>query len=160
MLPAGNTNHGLVWKWVWDQSPYLDLRELHLLDYLCQSAFVQTINGEGAPVGQVMKSRSSIAGIVATTRLSRTLVFENLASLQAKAYVWRTPRRDVGHPGRQPRILRIDWTGDEDQIRARVREGEQPPLVYRWDPNQAEAYEREDNTKRRARLQIVLGDDI
>jgi hypothetical protein len=161
MITAGNTNHGLVWGWVWAQSKHLTRRELLLLNYLGANAFVREPNPENAPVGQVLFGRSSIAEISAFTRTSQSSVHEALNALQALAYIRRTPRYTPARGGRQRRIIQVDWTDAHDQMRTRVREGEKLPWEYRMTALDAEDYYRaNDPQTKRAKLRLIMGEDV
>lgn len=126
MIPAGDTNHGLLWAWLWEQRPHLALYEHHVLDYLTWSAHVTESNREGASVGQVLYSRSATRTITEVTGLSRSKVKSVLWDLQAThGYIHRFPRRGTRPQGHIPHIIQVYWTDEDDDARDLNRQGKQ-----------------------------------
>src|SRR4051812_41306779 len=116
------TNSWQVWEWLRDQRAHLDLYEYHVLDFLCQHAFVTEENKESAPIGRVLYGYSSIRAIVDWTELSRSKIITVLWDLQARhGYLRRWPRGSGGTHA--PHIVQIYWTPDDDARRTGVRRG-------------------------------------
>lgn len=127
MLSSGDTNHGLVWAWVQEQSDYLDIYEYRVLEYLAFSSHVTEANGEDAPIGQVLWGKSATRSISDRTGISRNKIKAVLWDLQAQhGYVRRIPRRrQTRRQGHVPYVIHVYWTTEDDERRARMRAGQE-----------------------------------